>query len=88
MYNDIGILLYVRTITRHSTPYICSFQVIQQQVVSDRHRFFSHLSEPTFTTAENRDNTGNPLTVARELNKPREDIQKFEGNQMVWQIII
>lgn len=79
MYNDIGILLYVRTITRHSTPYICSFQVIQQQVVSDRHRFFSHLSEPTFTTAENHNNKDDLLAVARELKKPEVDIRKFEG---------
>lgn len=59
---------YLPTITRYSTPYV-HVSSIQQQLAGHRHKFFSHRSEPTFTTAESHHNT-DLLTVARELNKP------------------
>nr|XP_034339443.1 uncharacterized protein LOC105341007 [Crassostrea gigas] len=77
---------YVPTITRHSTPYVpvSSYETSRQPQT----QVYSHLSEPTFTTAENHHNTDDLFTVARELNKPKADIQKFEGNPMDYQRFI
>lgn len=77
---------YVPTITRHSTPYVpvSSYETSRQPQT----QVYSHLSETTFTTAENHHNTDDLFTVARELNKPKADIQKFEGNPMDYQRFI